>query len=216
MTRMWIVVGDTTSGGGAVVSGSPFTDIDGQPAARKGDKVICGTHGPTTIATGDPTLIIDGEPQAMHGDGCACGCKLISTRQMRVFAADGGGGGGGSKVAKGGFSATKPHQSAISPAPVEGSSDQPTKIVTKLYWSYGDDEVPLGEESRFYTDLNIHVETSGYQRGETVEVVIEGGDGNDVANGVPSINCVAAVDDQGVAKIKNVFEGKRVELYANN
>jgi len=33
MTRMWVVLGDATSSGGRVVSGSPFTDIDGQPAA---------------------------------------------------------------------------------------------------------------------------------------------------------------------------------------
>lgn len=116
MTRMWIVVGDTTSGGGAVVSGSPFTDIDGKPAARKGDKVICGTHGPTTIATGDPTLIIDGEAQAMHGDSCACGCKLISTQQMRVFASDGGGGGGGSAGAGAKAAATPASQQAVAAA----------------------------------------------------------------------------------------------------
>ncbi len=29
MTRMWVVLGDATTSGGQVISGSPFTDVDG-------------------------------------------------------------------------------------------------------------------------------------------------------------------------------------------
>jgi len=41
MSRMIIVVGDLTSGGGRVITGTPFTDIDGKPVARVSDKATC-------------------------------------------------------------------------------------------------------------------------------------------------------------------------------
>lgn len=82
MSTLWIVVGDTTTNGGAVIAGSPFTDVHGKPVARIGDAVVCGLHGPTSIASGDSTLIIDGAPVARHGDKCACGCSLLAVRQM--------------------------------------------------------------------------------------------------------------------------------------
>ncbi|UZW59477.1 PAAR domain-containing protein [Lysobacter enzymogenes] len=88
-------MGDTTSSGGQVVSGSPFTDIDGKPVARIGDSVVCGLHGPTVIASGDATFIVDGQPLARERDGCACGCLLVSVRQMSTSVAAGGAGGGG-------------------------------------------------------------------------------------------------------------------------
>ena len=34
MARNWIVVGDPTSSGGSVITGSSFTDIDGIPVVR--------------------------------------------------------------------------------------------------------------------------------------------------------------------------------------
>ncbi|SDY68829.1 Zn-binding Pro-Ala-Ala-Arg (PAAR) domain-containing protein, incolved in TypeVI secretion [Lysobacter sp. yr284] len=92
--RLWIVVGDTTSSGGQVVSGSPFTDIDGKPVARIGDSVVCGLHGPTVVATGDAAFIVDGQPLARERDGCACGCLLVSVRQVSTSVAAGGAGGG--------------------------------------------------------------------------------------------------------------------------
>lgn len=85
-TRLVIVVGDKTTGGGVVTTGSPFTDIDGYPVARIGDWATCPLHGGVfRIITGDVTFIVDGEPLARHGDSLACGCKLISGRQFRVF-----------------------------------------------------------------------------------------------------------------------------------
>lgn len=85
MARMWIVVGDTTVSGGAVVSGSPFTDIDGRPVARVGDAVVCARHGPTSIASGNATLFVDGQALARQGDTCACGCALLPASQSHVF-----------------------------------------------------------------------------------------------------------------------------------
>ncbi|QOY63436.1 PAAR domain-containing protein [Lysobacter sp. H21R4] len=92
MTRMWIVLGDATSSGGTVISGSPFTDIDGKPVARINDMATCPTHkGTFPIVDGDPTTIIDGQAVALHGSSIACGCKVLAVKQMRVFLDDGAG-----------------------------------------------------------------------------------------------------------------------------
>jgi len=89
MARVFIVVGDGLSSGGSVVTGSPFTDIDGQPMARVGDRTLCPAHGPGTIITGDGTLIVDGNAAARHGDWVSCGCQLIAGRQSSVFVDEG-------------------------------------------------------------------------------------------------------------------------------
>ena len=85
MPRPVIVVGDRTSHGGVVITGSPFTDVEGKAVARIGDKVTCPRKGHgsvTTIATGDFTVIIDGQPVARHGDKTACGATLISSQVL--------------------------------------------------------------------------------------------------------------------------------------
>lgn len=95
MSQLWIVVGDKTTHGGVVITGSLFTDIDGKPVARVGDKVTCPNCGPTTIVTGDPTINIDGAIVARHNDSTACGSTLIAASQFRVLIDTGGGGAGG-------------------------------------------------------------------------------------------------------------------------
>jgi len=85
MARTWIVVGDATTHGGTVVSGSPFTGIDGKPVARISDSVACPKCGPTTITSGDATIVIDGQPVARHGDATTCGATLIAGKQARAF-----------------------------------------------------------------------------------------------------------------------------------
>lgn len=86
MARNFIVVGDPTSSGGRVVSGSSATDIDGKPVARVGDKAVCPQHkGAFPIVTGDASLIVDGSPVARHGDRLACGCQVLSAQQFHVF-----------------------------------------------------------------------------------------------------------------------------------
>jgi len=88
---MWVVVGDITSSGGRVLTGSPFTDIDGKPVARISDQATCPQHkGVFPIVDGDATIIIDGQPVALHGSTLACGCKVLAAQQIRVFVDTGG------------------------------------------------------------------------------------------------------------------------------
>ncbi len=93
MGRIAIVVGDSTSSGGTVLTGSPFTDINGMAVARVGDKAFCPKHqGAFPIVTGDPTFIVDGQALARHGDALACGCKVLAVKQSTVSVESGGGG----------------------------------------------------------------------------------------------------------------------------
>lgn len=93
MARMWIVVGDITSSGGRVITGSSFTDIDGKPVSRVNDQATCPLHkGVFPIVDGDVTMIVDGQPVALHGSSLACGCKVLTTQQNHVFVDAGGAG----------------------------------------------------------------------------------------------------------------------------
>ncbi len=133
MTRMWAVVGDATSSGGQVVTGSPFTDIDGKPVARVNDKASCPKHqGTFPIVDGDPTTIIDGEAVALHGSSLACGCKVIAVQQVRVLL-DAGGGGGGGHGGSGGAGASGGGSGAVagaSPAAADGATTAVTTAAT--------------------------------------------------------------------------------------
>lgn len=78
----YITVGATTTHGGKVITGSPYTTHNGVQVSRKGDKVICKKCKKlTTILTGDPSFIVDGAPIARGGDITSCGAKLIAIQQ---------------------------------------------------------------------------------------------------------------------------------------
>jgi uncharacterized Zn-binding protein involved in type VI secretion len=80
MSRPLVRLGDASSHGGMVMTGSPNVFVDGKPVARLGDKVSCPIHGDTVINSGSPTYIIDGKPTARDGDTTACGARLSATQ----------------------------------------------------------------------------------------------------------------------------------------
>lgn len=76
-----IRIGDKTSSGGTVLSGSSTMRFAGVGVARQGDPVLCPLpgHGRNVIAEGHPTFKDNGCPVAFDGHVCACGCVLISS-----------------------------------------------------------------------------------------------------------------------------------------
>jgi uncharacterized Zn-binding protein involved in type VI secretion len=76
-----IRIGDSTTGGGTVLSGSTGMRFGGIGVARLGDLVNCPKHGHerTVITEGHPTFRDNGIPVAFQGHLCACGCALISS-----------------------------------------------------------------------------------------------------------------------------------------
>lgn len=71
-----ICVGDKTSCGGSVITGSQFSDVNGRGIAREGDKIACKKS--CVIVNGNPTEIIDGAAMALHGARTSGGCTCLS------------------------------------------------------------------------------------------------------------------------------------------
>ncbi|PVZ78532.1 PAAR domain-containing protein [Serratia sp. S1B] len=74
-----ICVGDKTSHGGVVLTGSAQVSIDGRAVARQSDKVSCPKHGVNNIIEGDESHGDNGLAIALDGHHCACGAILISS-----------------------------------------------------------------------------------------------------------------------------------------
>lgn len=77
--RKTICVGDKTSHGGVVLTGSAQVSIDGRFVTRKSDRVSCPKHGINNIIEGDESHCDNGFPIALEGHHCACGATLISS-----------------------------------------------------------------------------------------------------------------------------------------
>ncbi len=129
MTRMWIVMGDPTTSGGTVITGSPFSDIDGKPIARVADQATCPLHeGTFPIVDGDSTTMIDGQVVALHGSSLACGCKVLAIKQMRVFLDAGAGDAAGAGATSKGL---KPYEPST-PAAKAGANAPAALAITTL------------------------------------------------------------------------------------
>ncbi|NIE66026.1 PAAR domain-containing protein [Burkholderia sp. Ax-1719] len=76
-----IRVGDATSHGGRVATGSQVSEVMGRAVARQGDRCICPMQGHQNcvIAEGDSSFIVDGKPVALDGHKTSCGATLISS-----------------------------------------------------------------------------------------------------------------------------------------
>lgn len=72
-------LGDKTSHGGAIITGSPDVMVNGKKAARLGDSHSCPLpgHGVTSIVTGSATVMINGQPAARVGDVTGCGATIV-------------------------------------------------------------------------------------------------------------------------------------------
>jgi uncharacterized Zn-binding protein involved in type VI secretion len=84
-----VCVGDETSCGGRVATGSPSTDIDGRLVARVGDRISCRYN--CVITTGSPTDMIDGAQMAIHGSQTSRRCVCISKHNNHSGVSSGGG-----------------------------------------------------------------------------------------------------------------------------
>lgn len=74
-------VGDPTTHGGQIITGSSTMEVMGRKVARRGDMVSCPIegHGVNPILEGSDMILDNGIPVALDGHSCACGCKLIAS-----------------------------------------------------------------------------------------------------------------------------------------
>ena len=79
MARPQARLGDTSSHGGTIITGSFTTMVNGRPAARMGDMHACPIpyHGVTPIVTGSLKTTTDGRPNARIGDVTGCGAVIV-------------------------------------------------------------------------------------------------------------------------------------------
>jgi len=174
-----ICVGDKTSGGGVVISGSPTSTINDKQMARVGDKATCTKKNHprtvTIVSSSDPTVITDGSPQAFHGDPLSCGCTVIASQFSTNSDPQGGGDGGGSSA---GANATA--------SAVIANGETPSQVTSKYdqYFQLKDENTGDVLKDRFYKihysggTIEGYTDNSGYtqkvasEEAETVEVEI--------------------------------------------
>jgi uncharacterized Zn-binding protein involved in type VI secretion len=79
MARPQARLGDTSTHGGTIITGSLTTMINGRPAARMGDMHACPIpyHGVTPIVTGSLKTTTDGRPNARIVDVTGCGAVIV-------------------------------------------------------------------------------------------------------------------------------------------
>lgn len=212
--------GDPTSHNGKVLEGSLVDICHGKPIAFIGHKVFCPQcKGTFPIVEGCITTTFYGKGVALAGMKTACGATLIATQFTDIVEVATGSGartgsGGADSVKRAAAVATGAALIAASRGTAGSPVDQSdsAKKVTRLFWSYGDDETVVTDKSRHYVDLNLHIETENYAPGETVEVLVENDAGVDVITGTETLRLTATVGSDGTAKAKNVFAGKTVDI----
>lgn len=79
MARPQARLGDMSSHGGTIITGSLTTMVNGRPVARMGDLHVCPLphHGVTPIITGSLDTITEGRPNARMGDMAGCGAVIV-------------------------------------------------------------------------------------------------------------------------------------------
>jgi uncharacterized Zn-binding protein involved in type VI secretion len=132
MSQPLIVLGDTTSHGGSVITCAQTTDTLGKGWARVGDMVACPRcKGIFPISQGDNSLKDDGRAVAYHGCKVACGAVLISSQMLTSTvpssgaAPDADRGASDDMLAKG--------LGAIGPGLVAGYQDEPLDDIAKRF-----------------------------------------------------------------------------------
>jgi uncharacterized Zn-binding protein involved in type VI secretion len=91
MSRQIIVVGDSTSHGGKVITGSETHSVGDKPIARLFDLVDCPQrypdgrpHGINKIIEAHPTFTVGDRRVALHGHRTECGCTLVGSTAFAV------------------------------------------------------------------------------------------------------------------------------------
>ena len=86
MARPQARLGDTSSHGGMIITGSVTTVVNCKPVARMGDLHACPIpgHGVTPIVGGSMNTATDGRPNARMGDMAGCGAVIVSG-SLNVF-----------------------------------------------------------------------------------------------------------------------------------
>lgn len=207
--------GDPTSHGGTVLEGS-LTDIcHGKPIAYVGHKVQCPKcKGVFPIIEGVLTTTFYGKGVAIAGMKTACGASLIPTQFSDTVEYGGGKAHATRSPVLNSSTIASDTATATPSAPgnVRNSEGTKDRLIKRIFWTYGPNEVPLTGTSRHYVDLNLHVETENYSPGEKALITVKNDDESELISGSRTLELQAVVGPDGMAKVMNVFQGKTVEI----
>lgn len=70
-------IGDTSSHGGEIISGSANVRANGIGVARVGDILACPIHGLRELVEGSPNVLANGAGVVRVGDHAECGAEII-------------------------------------------------------------------------------------------------------------------------------------------
>lgn len=146
-----IVLGDTTSHGGKVITADASYTVDGIPIARIGDKVACPRckRVSTIITSRFPSITMGGKPATFDQDTTDCGAILYSRNNGHAGRADRSGGGSSSGTSGSGNSLSSTQAAYLSQS-----------------------QQPEGYKGRF---ILVNRETGQPIKGQTYEVRSESG-----------------------------------------
>src|SRR5690606_24143602 len=154
-----ITVGCKTDHGGIIVLGDSSFLVEGKAVHLDGMTHFCPKCKvqARAIASNQGFMTVGGKSIVAVGDTSSCGSKYLKNSDLVVIANDASG--------------TKSNTSKLSLVNDLIAKDK-EKIINKVYWSYGEAFTPLEEKSRFFDDLKVHIETTGYEEDENIEVEI--------------------------------------------
>jgi uncharacterized Zn-binding protein involved in type VI secretion len=192
-----ITVGCKTDHGGIIVLGDSSFLVDGKAVHLDGMTHYCPKCKiqSRAIASNQGFMIVGGKSIVAVGDTSTCGSKYLKISDLAVMS-------NGTGIVKSNTS-----QVSLVNDLIEKNKE---KIINKLYWSYGENLTPLEEKSRFFDDLNVHIETTGYEDGESIEVDINP-DSSDLDT-FEKFSVSITINNEGKGLSKNVFQGKTIVI----
>lgn len=87
------------------------------------------------------------------------------------------------------------------------------KQIASMYWAYEEEEnTSLMDESKFFVDMNLIVQTRNYEEGESIDVTIKSDDGEPLADGLNELTLSGTVDKDGMVIFKEPLKAYTLEL----
>ncbi|CAA7195293.1 type VI secretion system Vgr family protein [Chryseobacterium potabilaquae] len=86
------------------------------------------------------------------------------------------------------------------------------KQIASIYWAYEEENTSLMEDSKFFVDMNLIVQTRNYEEGEGVDVTIRSDDGEPLAEGLDELTLSGTVDREGIVIFKEPLKPYTLEL----
>jgi len=190
-----ITVGCKTDHGGIIVLGDFSFLVDGKAVHLDGMTHFCPKCKiqSRAIASNQGFMTVSGKSIVAVGDSSSCGSKYLKASDLAVMS-------NGSGISK-----VNTPTSSLTSNFIQNNEE---KIINKLYWSYGGNFISLENKSRFFDDLNLHIETTGYEIGESVDVEISP-ECKDLET-FKKFSVSLTVDSDGKGLLKNVFQGKTI------